>query len=1093
MNRLGHIIEILPASLAKLAACLCLAVISAISARAEFPASFSMRHITIDDGLGRNFIDDIYRDSRGFVWLSLGGGGLVRYDGHSMLTFSEASSSRRIPCDFVHNVAEDIHRRLWVATSNGLAAIDLNRMRPIELGCLSPSLADLAEKEITSVYADAGGNIWLCHSGIIRCLQFDAGGNLCGNGALDTKRPHDYIIFRQVGQKVWTSFNGKIYALSATPQEGLAAKISAEEQEAGIPPGAVVSQMLERSEDVWISTSEGLVRYNTASRRSKLYRSVENDESTLSQNFVTDLAIAPDNRLIASTLCGYNIYNALTDDFSRVAQEEGGLNSPFINCMLAEGQNLWIGTESGGVNLLTPKGIDCDFFPTGHPVNAVYTDPMGTVWVGCVEGGLYQLQSGNTVLAKVADASNSLPHNSVSAIAMDSRGHLWLGTWGGGVAMVSHDNPKERLMVIDVFDSHRRHNIGSIIYDYINDGIWIGANPGIFFYDCKSGRTISPIANSTEFAYGPLGAEIDCDGHLWMGCNKGLYDIDLLSRKGDAWNFRFLDKKLDAPEGGLNENISCVSLAPDGVLWIGSDSHGVYRRVVEDGRESFVNYPATSGLSHNAVKGLGFSDGNVWIATAKGLTSISKLDGSINTYFKANGLPEDSFYWNAASSSHDSGVYFGALGGLVAVKPENRRTATSLPVVFTSLSVDNCSDSEAYADADVSVAGRVRLHERNRSFTVTFSALDFSSGPANQYQYMLDGFDKDWIVLPEGRNDVSYTNLSPGHYSLKVKYGPYGMASVLPVDVSPYFYNTPWFILLLVLILSSLIWAAYRLRMRSLLRQKTELAIKIEERTREISMQKQRIEEQARQVQEFTVERLSFFTNLTHEFRTPITLVLGPLEHAMKLTDNPKAQDLLHMALRNAQYLMSLVNQLMDFRKIESGKMEIHRDKGDFRAFVEEVAQYFRLLLDNRGIKLVTYFHLSEGEISFDKEAMRKLLHNFLSNASKYTPDGGVISIYAAELRADEGRRMLYISVKDTGDGLDEADLEKVFDKFYQGKSPMKYPSPMGSSGLGLHLCKSIVEAYGGTLRAKNNHGAGCSFRMLLPLTDEPARAHRSS
>lgn len=1069
----------------RLVIAICAVMQGCVAAFAEFPSSYSTKYITIDDGLGRNYIDHIHRDSHGFIWLSLGGGGLVRYDGHSMLTFSESSFSRHIPCDFVRNVAEDAHRRLWVATTNGLAVISLETMRPIPLRKISPKITHLGEQGISSACADLQGNIWIGAHGVAHCLQFNEGGDFASVSSIDTHNPHEYLVFNEIGNQVWSYFNGNIYALTPPADKEGRQTLTYKKIDAAIPANAIVHTMIEKGEDVWIATTVGLVRYNLASKQTKTYTCVESNPATLSQNFITDLAIAPDNRLIASTLCGYNIYNAITDDFTRITQSADGLNSPFINCMLVDGPNVWIGTESGGVNLLTLKGIDCDFYPTSHPVNAIYTDPMGTVWVGCVENGLYALDQSSGKLQLIADASNSLPHNSVSAITMDSSGRLWVGTWGGGIALISPKNPKVSMMQISTLAGHPRHYIGAIAYDNINDGIWIGANSGIFYYDCKNGRTISPIDDSIDTAFGPIGAVIDDEGHLWMGCNQGLYDIDLHSRSGDKWDFRFLNKMLSSPNSETKENISFVALGPEKSLWIGSDTHGLYRRTVDASGEHFENFSTEHGLAHNAVKGIAFDSRTIWASTYKGLTSISSSDFSTSTYLKGNGLPDDSFYWNAASYSPESGVYFGTLTGLVSIKSDGRQLASSRAPIFTSLLVDNSQNVDEFVDADISVAREVNLHERNRSFSVTFSALDFSSRPSSQYLYMLEGFDKEWIALPEGRNDASYTSIAPGNYTLKVKYGTNGEVSVLPIHVKPYFYNTLWFMFLLMLAIAFSAWLFMRLRTKKLLSQKAELARLVDERTHEISEQKQRLEEQTRQMQQFTVERLSFFTSLTHEFRTPITLVLGPIEHAIKLSDNPKVQDQLHMAFRNAQYLMSLVNQLMDFRKIESGKMEIHRSKGDFREFVEDVAKSFRAVLDKRNIKLDTYFHLSNSELYFDKEAMRKLLHNFLSNASKYTPDGGTISVYAADVRVD-GRPTLYVNVKDTGDGIDPKDIDRVFDKFYQGKSAMKYPSPMGSSGLGLHLCKSIVEAYGGTLKAKNNHGRGCSFRMLLPLADEP-------
>ena len=240
-----------------------------------------------------------------------------------------------------------------------------------------------------------------------------------------------------------------------------------------------------------------------------------------------------------------------------------------------------------------------------------------------------------------------------------------------------------------------------------------------------------------------------------------------------------------------------------------------------------------------------------------------------------------------------------------------------------------------------------------------------------------------------------------------------------------------------------------------------------------------------RQMQRMTAERISFFTNITHEFRTPITLIIGPIERALKLTDNPKVTQQLNYVKRNSKYLLSLVNQLMDFRKMESGKIDIITAEGDIQKFIEDIVLLFRVYGDERKIQINTLFHLSSNTISFDHEAIRKVITNLVGNAIKFTPDGGNIEIYTALLSTATcgNDSMLYLSVKDNGTGIPEGEIEKVFDQFYQGKSQLQYPLVgSGSSGIGLYFCKKLVEVYGGKISVKNNREKGCTFRVLLPV-----------
>ncbi|WP_303331316.1 ATP-binding protein, partial [uncultured Muribaculum sp.] len=310
-------------------------------------------------------------------------------------------------------------------------------------------------------------------------------------------------------------------------------------------------------------------------------------------------------------------------------------------------------------------------------------------------------------------------------------------------------------------------------------------------------------------------------------------------------------------------------------------------------------------------------------------------------------------------------------------------------------------------------------------------------------------------------------------------------------------------------------WLFHYYRVKSLTNQRTLLQASVEERTSEIRQQKQLLEARAvalseqndmlkrnneeiteqktqlidmsRRVQDLAMDRISFFTNITHEFRTPITLIIGPTQRALKLSYNPQVIEQLNYVERNARYLLNLVNQLMDFRKLESGKMEIVRTRGNFVKMANEILTPFQPFAAERNITLRSLFHIPQPELDFDGDALRKVIPNLLSNAIKFTPDGGTVTFYAAMLPQGKNRPepMLYLDITDSGNGIPESEINKVFDRFYQGKSQIKYPIPGSSgSGIGLYLCKSIVELFGGSIWARNNRTRGCSFRVLLPMSN---------
>lgn len=1099
----------------------------------SFLDDYNVRFITVENGLQHNFVDDLHVDSNGFLWVSMAGGGLSRYDGYEFTNFNPNFKDRYVKSAFVMETDEDAFGRLWVATDGGINVIDINTLEDAFPGDPEGNLSAVSDSPAWSVEVAADGNVWIATVDGISRIKLAGDGSVADVASFNP--PYRFVnklVIRDVWDsgRAWASVDGVITEFSVDNGGHLVAIPVSEHLR--ISPTAYVTDYIVKDGEVWIATESGLWRYSKADNQVKKYVHADGDPNSLSQNFVNCLAVTHDKRLVAGTLRGLNVYNPIRDDFSRIldcGDVNGcrGLNNNFVNCMLADGDRLWIGTESGGINLFSPNGLALQTFKVGsdlapsvssHPVNSIYEDSDGMIWIGTIEGGLSRTDRNFSRFETFNSGNSPLTGNSVSALAEDPKGRLWVGTWGDGINVMSRDRNPARLAYLNTaLDGSKRIDfVGEVIYDSINDGMWVGCGRGLYYCDINSLAFSEPFEGASDMVTGSVAAVITPDGHLWIGGNSGLYEVDLRGRDSEGhFPYRHLNYKLDDPSDKNIDKIASLHIDNSGCLWVGTNGSGVYRRTVDDsGRESFENINTGDGLSNGVVFSI-IGDGydRLWFGTGHGLSCRVK-NGRFLNYYDRNGLQRAQFFWNAFCRLSDGRLAFGTTDGLVVVDPtEVKMPSNKTKVWFTGLKVGR---------QDMPLKSGVSIHEGDKTVSLNFSALDYDTECGGEYYYRLSNFEPDWVKLPPGHHSVEYTNLSPGHYDLQVRYLSPGMSfseaavTSLPIEVRPYLYKRWWFVLLILAFVGGCIMLVHRWRVRDLMSQKLLLQRSVDQRTSEITMQKRMLEDRAvelskqneqlklsneeimtqktrladmaRKVQELSVDRISFFTNITHEFRTPITLIIGPIERALKLSYNPQVIEQLHFAERNSKYLLSLVNQLMDFRKVESGKMEIVRSYGNFRQFITDTVESFRPLAADRKIDLRLVCRLSSDTFSYDEEALRKVLINLLGNAVKFTPDGGRVRVYAALLPGtdpdDVTTKSLYIDVSDSGNGMDEADLERVFERFYQGNSQLKYPvAGTSGSGIGLYLCKNIVEIYGGRIWAKNNPGGrGCSFRLLLPV-----------
>ncbi|MDO4461871.1 MAG: two-component regulator propeller domain-containing protein [Bacteroidia bacterium] len=1070
-----------------------------VVAQERFVDKNTLSNLGMHQGLHGSFVDALCKDVHGFVWVATQGGGLARYDGYSFRTLDVQTS--QIKSNFVKEVVPDLLGRVWVFTDMGVDVVDALSMQVVTSEFFGEEeREELSIPVLFAKLSSDGSTLWYASLDTLYAVRFvDSQDSEDMQEVLSIPMERNVTALGILDNKLCVALGAQMYQANIVGEDIKLDKIT-------LPQEVVVdiTSIYQDNNELWLGTVNGLFRLSKTS--TKIYVSVFDNPTTLSQNMITSIVKTASGVMVISTLRGINVYNPNTDTFERVfSQPDEGdderhfLSSDFINCMMVNGDEIWLGTEICGVDVISPIDLSVKNYTSKehqgalppYPVNVITEDNTGTLWVGVIEGGLNRKRLSSSKFETYTKSNHGLPHNAVSALAFDGSNHLWVGTWGGGVCEL--DINQVNAPVISYWGAGSY--VGVLQYDPINDGVWVGTVTNIRFV--KDGNTYAPFAGDAtlESIDGTLGAMIDRDKKLWLGTSEGLIIADLTTLKEDKIEYQFIDHKLDDANSKLKPRVNYIMQATDGAIYIGTNGYGLTKVTDKGGEYQFKAYTTADGLCNNSVRGiLEDKDGRLWLSTNFGLSVFDAKSESFVNYTKEQGLLSDSYYWNAAyKSSRDGSLYFGTPIGLTQIK-QAKITRTEEKRVHAPIVTEVIVGGENLM-AKESSWKNLSVHENSKSVEIFFSALQYVNTDAVRYQYKLEGFDDKWR-MPQENNSALYTNLSPGDYVLRIRCtngkSDWSTETRLEINVEPSFYKTWWFTIIVVLIVVFIIQLIYTIRTKALSAQKRMLNLMVEKRTSELAnqniiladqnnqirQQNEQLQEMSNRIEKLSQDKLQFFTNISHELRTPITLIMGPIQKALKLSTNPQVIEQLNYCDRNSRYLLQLVNQLMDFRKVESGEVELNPKSTRIVPFMQDLVTPFTVYASDRGITLNSHIHTSHEVVKFDNDAMSKMLTNLLGNAVKYTHEGGVINFYLATID-----KKLYISVEDNGDGIPEGEIEKVFDRFYQAENHKQYPIyGQSGTGIGLYVCKCLVDAQEGSIKAINNHRGGCTMRLVLPL-----------
>ncbi|MES2775633.1 MAG: two-component regulator propeller domain-containing protein [Bacteroidota bacterium] len=1049
-------------------------------------------NFSIKEGLSASTVNAMTKDRYGYMWFGTDDG-LNRFNGSSFTVYThQAGIAGSIAGNQVLSIYEDTEGNLWVGTNVGLSRYDRKKDCFINYGFTENGAA-------RTICSDRRSSLWIGSYGAL--YRFEPTSGKVKRYVENRGKPDQLAsntitsIFLDSKHRLWIGSKGGLH-LYQEGTDNFRRFSKSLTDTSSISIDNIKSIAEDVNGNIWIGTDGGGLNMLKADGQSfKNYLSNETDPHALTSNRV--YCIQPENngKLWVGTEEGLNIFDLRTETFQRVAvnrKEAYGLKGKSVRSIFIDNDNIyWIGTYHGGINKYDRN------LPFFNLVNSNTTEPYGfgspsvtsfteagdgDIYVGTDGGGvnLYHRKTGLSERIDIATGSGQ--NKRLAILALERVGQeLWIGTFQNGVYVFNTVSKAVRHYTAGTKQGELSGNDIFCIKKDSRGNVWVGNNGnGVDIYNPATGlfnRLNEKVRRLDEGSFPFSGfiraIEEDKDGNIWIASiGAGIAMYSPVTK-----TFRIFNS---GNTGIAIDGIHALLCDRDGIMWAGSPGRGFFK--VDYRRNVFVAYAETNGLANGVVyKMLQAADGKIWVSTNKGLSSFDPLQKSFRNYTYHNGLQHNSFNVGAGMVLSSGEMLFGGLEGFNYFLPQALHYNDNVPaIVFSDLKISNKSviPGEAAAIKEhISIAGEIRL-EYKQNFSVDFAVLDYTAPEQARYMYKLEGFDKNWNQTGTFRSAV-FANLAPGSYKLQVKAtnedGSWTTApATIAIYVSPPFWlTTPAFVFY--------VFAAglllFGIRYRGVQKLRAKFALE-----QERMQVKQMIEQERREAEhqhEFDQARIKFLTNLSHELRTPISLISGPVDQLAVTESNADKLRHISMIKRNAKRLMNLVDQLLDFRKMEEKELKLNPVKGDFVAFVKEVAESFKDISERKQISF-NFSHPSGRYMAFfDHEKIERVLFNLLSNALKFTGKGGFI-LLDLEFTAQGDARM---EVSDSGIGITSEVQEKIFERFFRAQVDSSVMNQ--GSGIGLSITKEFVKLHGGDISVKSVPQQGSVFTVALPLKAE--------
>jgi signal transduction histidine kinase/ligand-binding sensor domain-containing protein/ActR/RegA family two-component response regulator len=1058
------------------------------------------RALTIEDGLSQGMVNCIIQDKYGFMWFATKDG-LNRYDGYTFTVYRhDPQDSTTVRDNFIYTVFEDREGRLWVGTGTGLDLFDRDNE---SFSHLTVERSESERGFVENVVEDRNGDLWLgCSTGLVK-MTFDKS----NQGAERTGKPPPFRAKRlwEGTTGIHSDGNGLLWGASVSAfsftieprHDGsdlldtldLSGVTSAHE---GLLPGSVKSlstvvEDRDRGRHYVIEASR-ILEYEPGSKAFRTLYQFPMGRGGIATSYAT---VDVNGSIWFGFYEGLFRFDPMSGRIQKLLALDPDLrvNALSGGCVYKDRNGLhWIGTRGYGVLVYDPR-VDRFHAVQGGSVHSMAPGKDGQVVIAGNGVFVSAFDPATRTYARRIPSSAFIDHPVMRTMSpwtmgtvQDEAGTYWFNYAGlvsytpGSAGPVSHRSVKE---------ANTRNAIEGSGLPLFLDGdslIWFGEDHSFGRYDRRTATYDHyPYPVPSNGVYGQFINAIvqDAGGLFWLGTQKGVCSFDPRTR---TWKHHAHD-----PADPASLSVDMVySLAVDpsdpAALWVGTNGGGLNKLDKRTGK--VLRFNTKNGLPNDVVYGILTDDeDHLWLSTNKGISRFQPSVMAFRNYDASDGLQSDEFNRYAYCKQADGTLFFGGVKGFNYFHPRDivdDSVASAIRITTVKL-INKALDfraagsplsQPAYLSTGMSIP-----HSANM-ITFEFASMEFSAPEEHRYQYKLEGFDADWIMAGTDRSAV-YTNLDPGTYTFRVRgdnrdgiWDTKGTSFKLAV--MPPWWRTWWFYALCVLAVGGAGW----LYVGSLKRQQNKLESTVAARTSELSKAKERAEHSERVKQQF-------LANMSHEIRTPMNAIVGMSTVLRRNEHLPAQQEHLDAIATSSESLLGIVNEILDLSKIEAGKLELEKVRMEPRGVIDGVMEVMRYRAEEKGLKLdATVSDDVPVAVMGDATRLQQVLMNLVGNAIKFTERGSIrIALDVQEQLHDAV--MLRCAVTDTGIGIVPERLARVFDEFTQAESD--HTRRFGGTGLGLTICKRLVEMQGGTISATSAPGKGSSFAFTLPYALAPS------
>ncbi|MFZ5518917.1 MAG: two-component regulator propeller domain-containing protein [Candidatus Zhuqueibacterota bacterium] len=1092
---------------------------------------FVFKHITVEDGLSQNLVYAIRQDRNGFMWFGTQDG-LNRYDGYTFTIFQyNPYDSTSIAGHEIRALFEDKAGNLWIGAA-GLSRFEPMSETFVRFVHQPNNPNSLSNNNVQAICEDQNGALWIgTDDGLNQITLKQRSDNHRSTESTisfkqyrhDPQNPRSlshYTISALLVDRhgsLWIGTNKGLNRALLTPDSGCDVAFVRYTSEAPAPCGIADDLITCLHEDrlgrLWIGTPSGLFRMNNGGNGFSHYPFPAGIFNWRWQGIIKAILDRADGHLWIGTLAGLALFDTTTGAYQFIphdCSDPAGINDYGILCIYRDhGDVVWFGTAGKGINRLNPHtkafvhyGGLSQRSPGQHAfsVVAMNEDQYGTLWISA-NNRLYHLDRADGKWREFE--SDMTP---VGSMLMDRLGIIWFPTSSG---LWEYD-PTSRQM------TRHRHNPdidGTLPSDAIcrviegeSDAIWALTVGGMLCrFDRQSRRFTTTKIPDAEMAMF-YSAYRDPEGIFWLGSDAGLIRFNV--NDSSVHYYRNDPSKLSSLSDDVIYSILADPGQPQRFLWLGTAGGGLNRFDIR--AEEFVHFTKKDGLPNDVIYGI-LPDrlGRLWLSTNYGLSVFDPQRSTFRNFDRRDGLQSNEFNRGAYFLNRKGEMFFGGINGLNAFYPDSiRDNPHAPPVVITDFQLAYQSVSFREPDSPLkqplSETKEIRLAHDQNTIAFEFAALDFTEPVKNRYAYKLQDFNPQWVMAGTNRR-ATYTNLSPGAYVFQVKganndgvWNEKGTS--IRIIIAPPFWKTWWAYAGYLILGIGAVIGIVKGRVRRLEKRTRELETAVQQRTAEVVARENQLAIQAEKLRELDRIKSSFFANISHEFRTPLTLILGPVQRLISEVAELDVKHELRRIQKNAGRLLRLVNQLLDLSKLESGKMSVQARRGNIVPLLQGITMSFASLAEQKQITLGFHSEAEEIVLYFDQDKIEKIFYNLLANAFKFTPEGGSVDV-AVEIPSPEEQRVqseqrktlatpnalraafIQITVKDTGIGIPADRLPHIFDRFYQvdHSSTREHEG----AGIGLSLVKELVTLHHGSVAVASVEKQGSTFTVLLPLGRE--------